>query len=442
MISENQLWPYLVFLPLNLEEKQKFIKSVLASRVASSVLSSFDDSGRAFQKDLIQNLAHSNKSILGYIGYLQEYGLITSASEIRGGKRVVYHELTKTGWGVARMFFEGLPSDIGELTLFLLEDYLTHIVSLFREQNLAGSTLFEIFSKSRARSLLGGSQDYENPDCLLFGASSFYTVVKCDGIPEINEIAQCDTPVRFPGGPTIELATSLASMDAKVTFVSSVGNDQDGWNLISDLIQRNVDVSGISIENDKHTNETVLLGNDEGFRSMIGVDSDAALSITSPSQVPWAKLERARVVYIGEVFIEVASTIAAFAKSSNIPVVYQCSVPFLEMGMAHLEPVLKNVDILLLSLQAWSYLKKTMKKNMISTLQKFTNAMIVVRQSIHEYAILTHSSPSITRESGINTQEIPSRFTASLLTAIVDGLSFENSILEGIEGESNVRTSD
>ncbi|MDF1537533.1 MAG: PfkB family carbohydrate kinase [Candidatus Thorarchaeota archaeon] len=438
MRPDDQLWPYLMFLPLNLGEKQKFIKSVLASKVSSSVLSSFDERGRVFQKDLVQNLNHSNKSILAYIGFLQKYGLVSSGSEIQGGKRVVFHELTKTGWGVARMFFEGLPSDISELTSFLFEDYLTHIVSLFREQNLSGTPLFEIFAKARARSLLEGSQDYEDPDFLLFGASSFYTVVKCDTIPNVDETARCETPVRFPGGPTIEVATRLANMGLRVAFVSSVGNDQDGWNLISDLIQRNVDVSSISVEDNKHTNETVLLGNNKRFRSMIGVDSDAALSITSPSQVPWSKLEKTKVVYIGEVFIEVASTVAAFAKSSNIPVVYQCSVPFLEMGMDLLEPILKNVDILLLSLQGLSYLRKTMKKNMIPSLRKYTNAIIVVRQSKHEYTIVTPSSPSITKESSIETQDIPQQFTVGLLKAIVDGLSFENSILQGIDGESKL----
>ena len=424
-----------MFLPLDLEEKRKFIKSILASKVASSVLSSFDESGRVFQKDLVQNLNHSNKSILAYVGSLQKYGLVSSGSEIQNGKRVVYHELTKNGWGVARMFFEGWPSDISELTSFLLEDYLTHIVSLFRDQDLAGSTIFEIFAKARARSLLGGSQEYDNPDFLCFGASSFYTVVKCENIPNPNEIASCETPIRFPGGPTIELATCLSNSGLKVSLVSSVGNDQDGWNLISDLIQRNVDVSGISIEDNKHTNETVLLGDTKGYRSMIGVDSDAALSITSPSQVPWSKLEKVKVVYIGEVFIEVASTIAAFAKSSNIPVVYRCSVPFLEMGVSQLEPILKNVDILLLSHQAWAYLKKTGMKNIIPSLQKYTNAIIVVRQSNQEYNIVTSVAPPITKKSSIETEDISQWFTAGLLKGITDGLSLEDSILYGIEQE-------
>jgi hypothetical protein len=152
-------------------------------------------------------------------------------------------------------------------------------------------------------------------------------------------------------------------------------------------------------------------------------------------------LEKAKAVYIGEVFIEVASTVAAFAKSSNIPVVYQCSVPFLEMGLDQLEPVLKNVDILLLSLQGWLYLRKLLKKTIIPSLQKYTNATIVARQLDREYTIIAPGSSPIIKESSIETQNIPERFTAGLLKAIVNGCSLAESILFGIDGESELRTS-
>ncbi|MCK5240481.1 MAG: hypothetical protein KAR33_13070, partial [Candidatus Thorarchaeota archaeon] len=67
MNPNAHLLPYLVFLPKELEEKHKFIKTILASKVASAVLSSFDKGGRVLQRDLVENLPHSNKSILSYL---------------------------------------------------------------------------------------------------------------------------------------------------------------------------------------------------------------------------------------------------------------------------------------------------------------------------------------------------------------------------------------
>ena len=74
-----------------------------------------------------------------------------------------------------------------------------------------------------------------------------------------------------------------------------------------------------------------------------------SLSITSPSQVPWKTLESVKTVYIGEVFIEVAASIAANARAQGTPLVYRCSVPYWEMGLDRLKPILSQVDTLLIS---------------------------------------------------------------------------------------------
>ncbi|MFW9926594.1 MAG: hypothetical protein ACFFDM_07510, partial [Candidatus Thorarchaeota archaeon] len=131
--SSEPLWPYLLFLPTEPETRDEFVRSVLASRVARGVLSSFGEDGRVLQRDLVEQLPHSNKSVLSYLKTLQKFDLIQTSTTIHNGKRVVYHELTKNGWGLARFYFEGLPYDVEELTAFLLEDYLTRLATLYRD---------------------------------------------------------------------------------------------------------------------------------------------------------------------------------------------------------------------------------------------------------------------------------------------------------------------
>ncbi|MHA1908499.1 MAG: PfkB family carbohydrate kinase [Candidatus Thorarchaeota archaeon] len=436
MNPDEHLLPYLIFLPIELERKQEFIKSVLAPKVAATILSNFDKDGRVLQRDLVEKLPHSNKSILSYLSSLKSAGLVTSGTKVHHGKRVVYHELTKTGWGLARVFFEGLPSDIHELTSYLLEDYLTHIVSLFQELDIASSTLFDVLTKARANALLSGSKSYEDPDFLVFGAAAYYTQIECSTIPSPNNSVSCETPVRFPGGPSISLVNGLAELDHKVSLVSSVGNDQDGWNLISDLIRRNVDVTGISVEDDKSTNETILIDDEKGPRALIGISPDAALSITSPSQVPWSKFDKVKAVYIGEVFTEVAATISAFAKSNDIPVVYRCSVPFLERGLDQLEPILRQIDILILSNPAWKYLKNRIRKDTIATLRSYTGATIIAKDSPTSYTIYEDNTP-ISKSTKSKHTDITGAFSASLLIGLANGLSPKEAVSKAIKSETN-----
>jgi hypothetical protein len=244
--EKNQLWPYLLFLPQDPATRDEFIRTILASSLARNVFLSFDEEGKAYQRDMIHNLPHSNKSILKYLEKLGNYGLIKTETTVRGGKRVVYHELTDNGKGIASFFFKELPSDLGVLTASLLENYLLRLVSLYRNQGMSESVIFDVFTKTRGLAILDGSIKYQNPEFMLFGASAFYTQIDCDSIPGVGGLESCDIPSRYPGGPSVELALALAEVGRQVTFVSEVGNDPDGYNIISHLVQNKVDVTNLN----------------------------------------------------------------------------------------------------------------------------------------------------------------------------------------------------
>ncbi|MFW9794757.1 MAG: carbohydrate kinase family protein, partial [Candidatus Thorarchaeota archaeon] len=409
--SIEPLWPYLLFLPTEHETRDEFVRSVLASRLARSVLSSFGEGGRVLQRDLVENLPHSNKSVLSYLRTLQKFGLTKTGTTIHKGKRVVYHELTKNGWGLARFYFEGLPSDVEELTAFLLEDYLTRLATLYRDQGISESTLFEIFARMRAKAILEGSKAYSTPAFMVFGASTFNTAIECAKLPDVGGLAGCNPPSRYPGGSTIDLVLSLAEEGHETVLVSSVGNDMDGWNIISNLIQGNVDVRHIVVEDEKHTNESIILSEGvRGSRTLVGISPTTSLSISSPSQVPWSELETSKVVYIGEVFVEVAAAIAAHAKTQGIPTIYRCSVPYWEFGLERLKPVISQVDLLLISNRAWTYLKQNIGASSLQKIRQYTDSAILVKHSKRKYLLSIKGEEDLSITSKFSSHKCPSHF--------------------------------
>ncbi|MFW9787271.1 MAG: carbohydrate kinase family protein [Candidatus Thorarchaeota archaeon] len=430
----GSLWPYLLFLPANPESRDEFIRSVLASRLARTVLSSFDETGRVLQRDLVERLPHSNKSILAYLKTLKNFGLITTGTTIYQGKRVVLHELTKNGWGLARFYFEGLPSDVEELTAFLLEDYLVRLATLFRDAGLPESTLFEIFARTRAKAILEGSKKYKTPDYLIFGASAFYTQIDCEKIPPVGGLSGCSTPSRRSGGPSVELALALSREGFKTSFISSVGNDIDGWNILANLIQGGVDVHHVFVENDKQTNQSIIIDEPKGARILVGIGPETSLSITSPSQVPWKLVETARAVYIGELFLEVAASIAANAKTHNIPVLYRCSIPYWEMGLNRLKPVLSQVETLLISNRAWRYLKKEVKPRPLQKIQNITEARIMIKETVNKYRVVENGETQFV-ESDSGTAEITEWFVSGLLQKIGERSDLCNAIQHAVKYE-------
>jgi len=433
----GSLWPYLLFLPDDPNRRDDFIRTVLASRLARTVLSSFDETGRALQRNMVENLPHSNKSILAYLRTLRSFGLITTGTTIHNGKRVVFHELTKNGWSLARFYFEGLPSDVEELTAFLLEDYLTMLATMYREQGIPEYTLFDIFARMRAKAILGGSTSFVKPTFVLFGASAFNTQLDCDKMPVLGGLASCSYPVRHSGGPTVELALELANEGYDTTLVSSVGNDMDGWNIITDLIQGNVDVHHIVVDSDKQTNESIIIAEGEtGSRTFVGVGPATSLSITSPSQVPWDLLETSKVVYIGEVFIEVAAAIAAHTKVKGPPTVYRCSVPYWELGLDRLKPILSQVDTLLISNRAWLHLEQNFGSLPLNKLRGITDAAIIVHQSKNKYLLSLVGEKNHIFSCEYDSTEISELFVARLLMKLAEGVDTHDAVEYALKSES------
>ena len=160
-----------------------------------------------------------------------------------------------------------------------------------------------------------------------------------------------------------------------------------------------------------------------------------ALSITSPSQVPWDKLANCKAIYIGEVFVEVALAISAYAKSRQIPVIYRCSVPFLEMGISKLESLLNQVDVLILSSQAWRFLEQEKEKDVLSEISSVTNASIIVRTQRDSYQIVQSETKSIQKKIKARTDDISPWFSLGLLEGIVDGSNIESATDLGIQME-------
>jgi sugar/nucleoside kinase (ribokinase family) len=221
----------------------------------------------------------------------------------------------------------------------------------------------------------------------------------------------------------VELALALANEDYDTSLVSSVGNDMDGWNIIANLIQGNVDVQHIVVDNDKQTNESIIIVEGKrGSRTFVGVGPTTSLSITSPSQVPWNELETSKVVYIGEVFVEVAAAIAAHTKVQNTPTVYRCSVPYWELGLDRLKPVLSLVDTLIISNRAWLYLKQKFGSITLKKLREITDAAIIVHQSKNKYQLNLVGKKYLTFSYVSDSADISEVFVTRLMTKLAEGV--------------------
>lgn len=101
-LSKKEIYPYIVFLPP--EEKYRVLKAVFGSEIPIDILNFSIKQGvskKIYQKDLVKNLPHSNKTVIEHLKLLTKRGILAEDMEKNesGGRTVwvKYYLLSNLG---------------------------------------------------------------------------------------------------------------------------------------------------------------------------------------------------------------------------------------------------------------------------------------------------------------------------------------------------------
>jgi hypothetical protein len=88
-MGDNNVWHYILPFPFE-NEKRRLIWSVLQSKVGKSLLMNMKLDGRTYQRDLINGMPYSNKSIIEYLKRMVSADILEQGMEqVTTGKRKV-----------------------------------------------------------------------------------------------------------------------------------------------------------------------------------------------------------------------------------------------------------------------------------------------------------------------------------------------------------------
>lgn len=88
-MGDNDVWHYILPFPFE-NEKRRLIWNVLQSKVGKSLLMNMKLDGRTYQKNLINETAYSNKSIIEYLKKMVSADILKQGMEkVTTGKRKV-----------------------------------------------------------------------------------------------------------------------------------------------------------------------------------------------------------------------------------------------------------------------------------------------------------------------------------------------------------------
>jgi len=368
-MKTEKVWPYVLPFPLN-AEKRRLTWSILQSRVGISILRRLKTDSRTYQQDLIQGTTYSNKSIIEYLKRMVSADILEHGMErvTTKERRIWMKWYTPTMLGKWLILFlkrpEEIPLDLTKKTIEeLFQVYSSSIVEVCEQYGLTINSFHQVLNEQYLQETIKKAPKTK-PEVVVYGSTALDIYGSIERLPETEENMYVEETGRYPGGMGANVAVALARLGVPTAFVGKIGSDHPSGLLLENLHKNNVDISNVTIAR-LNSLQTLILTAGEGKRWLLTLGSpSAAMSLTSPTEIDWNMARESRIIYIGEVFIEVASVLASFAEAQGKTVVYRPGTPYLRLGVEKIHDVLEHTDIFILNHVGWTILQETSKEKL------------------------------------------------------------------------------
>ena len=363
----RSLWPYILPLPIERGEFEKVVQAVFRSKAALEILKKASPNERIYQRELILGLGFSNKTIIEALKRLVSADILEQGMEKRSekGKTIwmKWYEPTFQGKWLTLLLKPpaNVPHEVARTVVVeLFKMYMENVVKLSAEYEIE-STFFEAAMNKAFLQVLEKTRTpaAHKSRVVVYGSAAVDTIAISCELPNVDGTRYLSDVQKHPGGSGANVSVALQRLGIPVSFVGKIGGDAGGVLLMREFLKEGVDTSSIIIQPEQTTVETFITIDQSGKKRTYVLGGDGtALTISSPEEIDWNKIEESEAVYIGEIFTEVAELIASFARSRGKRVFFCPGLPLIAFNAEKVRTVLRNVHILILNRGEWMSIRK------------------------------------------------------------------------------------
>jgi len=444
----NELWPWIIPLPAKTSEQYRILTSIFSSRVAASIIKCIKPYGKTYQKEIIEATGFSKKAVLNVLNKLVKFNVLNEDSERieKGGRKYWVKCYTPTFLGRWLIL---LLTPIDKIDRKGLEEVISNLFNLYAA-SLAKLCLRLNIDFNQYYISLNKAYFSELPKILVntrkhcsvavFGSLALDYIVSLDKFPESDEVRIGREISISPGGSSANVAVALSRLKVPTAFIGKVGSDDAGRIVIKSLIDESVDLSSVIIENKRTPYAIVFVRDGFDKRIVVPLSDDMCFSIFSPLEINWSIVDEAKLIYIGEVFIEAASALSSYARSKGKFVVYRPSTPFLSMGFEKLKPILENTDIFIANRYGWSLIcRSSIKQLEYNDFIDIGVKFLIITKGSEGVDVAMRDGvktfPSI-KVNTVDTSYAGDVFSAGLIKAILDGKGIDEAVRYAIKAST------
>lgn len=367
--KDVKIWPWIIPLPLEDKQHYKVLLSIFSSKISIDILRNIKLNEKTYQSELIRKLPYSNKTILAKLKEFVNSRILEQGLEkqVRGNRSfwVKWYKPSTLGRWVITFLTppeEMKIEEIKETFRQLFKMYIESIVKFCIQHKINLAEYYQILEEEYISEYLKNLRKIENKvDVTVFGSVALDMIINFDRPPQFDETILAKNIIISAGGSAANVAVGLSRLGVKTAFIGRIGTDEASRIILTKLYEEGVNVSQIKIIREAKLPKTVILA-EKGEKRIITIADEKTLSLTSPDEVAWNYIDISKVVYIGEVYVEVASIIASYAKAKGKTVIYRILTPFAEMGLEKLQGIISNTTHIIANEVAWKKLVRKTRK--------------------------------------------------------------------------------
>jgi ribokinase len=446
-LKYDHVWPYVLPFPLE-AKKRRLTLSILQSRMGISILTQIGIGARTFQHDLIGRLHYSNKSIIKHLKQMVDAGILEEGMErvVEKGKASWMKWYAPTTLGKWVILFLTPPEEIRpELAKQTIEElfrlYSSSVVEVCEKYSFTIDSFQQVFDEEYLKALVSKAPKELKPKVVVYGSAALDIYGSLERLPTADETVYVEETGRYAGGMGANVASALARLKVPVAFVAKIGNDSISRVLLDNLVKSGVDISNVTIATLRSLRTLILQDNKDSRWLLVLGSPESAISITSPSEIDWNLIDQSQIVYVGEVFVEMASTIANYAKNKGKTVVYRPGVPYLRFGVEKLQDVPEHVSVFIMNNVGWKALQEASRKSLKSPaeLLKCGPSVVIITKGEEGCSVYTSGDnygipvPASLRGkfNVVNTTGAGDTFSAGLIRGLLEDWELKEAISFG-----------
>ncbi|MEM0029167.1 MAG: PfkB family carbohydrate kinase [Ignisphaera sp.] len=289
--KENSFWPFIVFMPIDVDKRALFLSTLFSSKIAIDVLRLFKWNEDLCQSDIVKSFRmHSNKTIIATLKKLVSLNILSEEYrfEERGKRRVKVkcYRLTELG-----KWYNLLFRDPQELDRDTVKIYLTEVVREFIERITNFASKFSIPQSSYidiadiARTFLAKPR-YKDFDVIVFGSNAL-------------DVYITHGYKAFFGGSGANVAVTLSRLGLKTGFASRFSTDVIGLQSAYSIAREGVDISLSVFDRNAEPSICSIVHGDK-IKIECRYDRGRPPVVTELSEKLVEACRKAKAIYLGE----------------------------------------------------------------------------------------------------------------------------------------------